>query len=100
LGACAGLIPAPRAAATLPAPAANGTIYYRSDRTGDAEIYGLNPDGSVTRLTNSPGFDDQADVSPRGTRIAFTSHRTGTYQVWSMNTDGSDPVDLSNSPAT
>jgi Tol biopolymer transport system component len=49
--------------------------------------------GDVRRLTTSPGFDDQAAVSPDGQQIAFTRIRlslTGfSADLYAMNADGS-----------
>jgi Tol biopolymer transport system component len=47
-------------------------------------------DGRLRRLTDSPGYDAEAVVSPDGTRIAFTSERDGDLDVYTMNADGSD----------
>lgn len=52
----------------------------------------------VRRLTNSPGYDAEATVSPVGDRIVFTSTRTGDIELFSMALDGSDLRQLTNSP--
>jgi len=55
------------------------------------EIYAANADGSEPRnLTNSPGYDAEATVSPAGDRIVFTSSRDGDIDLYAMNLDGSD----------
>jgi Tol biopolymer transport system component len=55
------------------------------------DIYVANADGSEPRnLTNSPGYDAEATVSPKGDRIVFTSSRDGDIDLYSMNLDGSD----------
>jgi Tol biopolymer transport system component len=62
------------------------------------DIYRARPDGSeVSRLTNSPGYDAEATVSPAGDRIVFTSTRDGDLDIYSMKNDGSDVVRLTDS---
>lgn len=42
------------------------------------------------QLTNTPGYDAEATVSPKGDRIVFTSMRDGDLDLYTMNIDGSD----------
>ncbi len=57
----------------------------------DFDIYTARPDGSdLRRLTDSPGYDAEATVSPDGRRIVFTSVRDGDLDIYTMNVDGSD----------
>jgi Tol biopolymer transport system component len=59
------------------------------------DIYRSRPDGSeISKLTDSPGYDAEATVSPIGDRIVFTSMRDGDLDLYSMNLDGSDVVRL------
>jgi Tol biopolymer transport system component len=44
----------------------------------------------IKQLTNTPGYDAEATVSPKGDKIVFTSDRTGDLELWTMNIDGSD----------
>lgn len=44
----------------------------------------------VRRLTESPGYDAEAVLSPDGNTIAFTSMRSGDLELWTMNTDGTE----------
>jgi Tol biopolymer transport system component len=44
----------------------------------------------VRRLTDTPGYDAEATVSPKGDRIVFTSTRDGDLDLYTMNLDGSD----------
>lgn len=55
-------------------PDSAGRIAFSSNRSGTAQIYLMNEDGSgQTRLTNSAPFDDMHPAwSPDGRRIAFT----------------------------
>jgi TolB protein len=47
--------------------------------------------GNIKRqLTNTPGYDAEAVLSPKGDKILFTSDRTGDLELWTMNLDGSN----------
>jgi Tol biopolymer transport system component len=53
------------------------------------EIYTSTPDGkNIKNLTNSPGYDAEATVSPNGKKIIFTSDRDGDIELYSMDTNG------------
>jgi TolB protein len=55
----------------------------------DYELYTANADGSdIKRLTNVPGYDAEATVSPDGKKIVFTSGRDGDLDLYSMDIDG------------
>ena len=41
------------------------------------------------RLSNTPGYDAEATVSPKGDKIVFTSVRSGDLELYTMNLDGS-----------
>ena len=42
----------------------------------------------VAQLTNTPGYDAEATVSPKGDKIVFTSDRSGDLELWTMDIDG------------
>src|SRR5690606_16726227 len=44
----------------------------------------------VKRLTDTPGYDAEATVSPKGDKIVFTSTRNGDLDLYTMNIDGTD----------
>jgi dipeptidyl aminopeptidase/acylaminoacyl peptidase len=44
----------------------------------------------VKKLTDTPGYDAEATVSPKGDKIVFTSTRSGDLELWTMNIDGSN----------
>ncbi|MFA6109880.1 MAG: choice-of-anchor D domain-containing protein, partial [Candidatus Latescibacterota bacterium] len=68
------------------------------DEAGGGEIYSMLPDGTgVTRLTNSPGIDNQPAWSPNGARLAFKSTRDGDTEIYTMQADGSGVVRLTTS---
>jgi TolB protein len=55
----------------------------------DYDLWTANLDGSdPRRLTDSPGYDAEAVVSPDGKRIVFTSARGGDLDLWTMDRDG------------
>jgi TolB protein len=84
-----------------PAFSPDGTkLAFASNRHGNWEIYVLDADRKVTRLTNNQ-FEDRNPVwSPDGTQIAFHSSRDGNREIYVMNADGSDQTNLTNSPDT
>lgn len=59
------------------------------------DIYTARPDGSnIRKMTDTPGYDAEATVSPVGDKIVFTSTRTGDPEIYTMNLDGSDQTQL------
>lgn len=54
------------------------------------DIFVSNTKGKlIKQLTNTPGYDAEATVSPKGDKIVFTSTRSGDLELWIMNIDGS-----------
>ena len=65
----------------------------------DYEIYTATPDGKdIKNLTNSPGYDAEATISPDGRKIVFTSERDGDLELYSMGIDGKNVKRLTNEP--
>jgi dipeptidyl aminopeptidase/acylaminoacyl peptidase len=86
---------AERAASAEDVTGSVGLVAFPSARTGDREIYVMNPDGSdVRRLTFHTSEELTPMVSPDGQRILFSSDRDGNMEIYVMNADGSDPVNL------
>lgn len=57
----------------------------------DFDIFVADLEGRiVAQLTDEPGYDAEATVSPDGQKIVFTSTRSGDLELYTMNTDGSD----------
>ncbi len=55
------------------------------------DIYVADLKGKITKqLTNTPGYDAEAVLSPKGDKILFTSDRTGDLELWTMNLDGTN----------
>ncbi|MEQ8909229.1 MAG: hypothetical protein RIC95_08555 [Vicingaceae bacterium] len=44
----------------------------------------------VAQLTDEPGYDAEATVSPKGDKIVFTSMRTGDLELFTCDIDGSN----------
>jgi TolB protein len=71
-----------------------GMIVFVGDRTGQAELYAIRPDGSgLVRLTDGSlaGVEDPA-VSPDGRTVAFTARppEAPRPDIFLMDADGSD----------
>ena len=55
------------------------------------DIYVSDLKGAIRQqLTDTPGYDAEATVSPKGDRIVFTSMRDGDMELYTMALDGSD----------
>jgi len=55
------------------------------------DIFVADLEGTITgQLTNEPGYDAEATVSPKGDKIVFTSTRSGDLELYTMNIDGSN----------
>ncbi|MEZ5347088.1 MAG: hypothetical protein R2681_16190 [Pyrinomonadaceae bacterium] len=53
------------------------------------DIFAADKNGkNVKQLTNSPGYDAEATVSPDGKKIVFTSTRDGDLDIYTMNRNG------------
>ena len=75
---------------------AAGHLVFASYRDGDEEIYmGKNDLSGLKRLTTSSGTDEQPNLSPDGSRIAFVSARSGTPRIWTMDSTGANQTALS-----
>ena len=55
------------------------------------DIFTADMDGNILQqLTDTPGYDAEATLSPDGSLIVFTSIRSGDLELYTMKTDGSD----------
>ncbi len=55
----------------------------------DFDVVTAKADGSgIARLTDTPGYDAEATVSPDGKAIVFTSVRDGDLEIYTMDIDG------------
>jgi TolB protein len=72
-----------------PTPATNGRYLWPIYSTYD--IYLADTQGKIVKqLTNEPGYDAEATLSPQGDRIVFTSMRSGDLELWCMNLEGGE----------
>ncbi len=63
------------------------------------DIYKADLNGNVVaKLTNEPGYDAEAVISPIGDKIVFTSVRSGDLELWTMDLDGSNLNQITNTP--
>ncbi len=55
------------------------------------DIFISDLEGNITKqLTDEPGYDAEATLSPQGDKIVFTSMRTGDLELYTMDIDGSN----------
>ncbi len=54
--------------------------------------------GELVRLTDTPGYDAEATVSPDGETIVFTSARDGDLDIYTMDLDGGNVTRLTDTP--
>ncbi len=63
------------------------------------DIVTAHADGSdARRLTETPGYDAEATLSPDGKTLVFTSVRDGDLEIYTMKADGSDVKRLTHEP--
>ncbi len=63
------------------------------------DVFAANADGSdLVQLTDEPGYDAEATISPDGTKIVFTSVRDGDLEIYVMDADGSNVTRLTHEP--
>ena len=63
----------------------------------DFDIFVSDLNGSIkTQLTNTPGYDAEATVSPNGKMIVFTSMRSGDLELYTMGVDGLNVKQVTN----
>lgn len=70
-----------------PKPKREGPYRWALD---DYDLFAARIDGQeMQRLTNTPGYDAEATVSPDGKTIIWTSVRDGDLDIYAMDLDGS-----------
>ncbi len=93
--ACAGLAacsdePTPSPAESEAAPPSGERIVYSSLRPGNWDIFYFAGAGAAPRrLTDHPGLDYDATLSPDGRWVVFTSERRGNPDLYALELEGS-----------
>ena len=73
----------------VPEPRADGKYVWPIYE--DYNIFVSDLQGNIVdTLTNRPGYDAEATVSPKGDKIVFTSDRSGDLELFTMDIDGSN----------
>ena len=75
--------------------AAQRGIIFASNRTGNGDIYVVDPSGGpATQLTSGAAIDAEPEWSPSGDKIVFSSTRSGNVEIFVMNANGTGVVRL------
>jgi Tol biopolymer transport system component len=82
---------------TDPSWGANGRIIFTSKRSGTAQLYTINPDGSnlIGPITNQ-GESFLAKWNTAANRIVFVSNRDGNNEIYTMRQGGEEQTRLTN----
>ena len=76
----------------------NGKIVFTSERDGNGHLYVLALDGTLTRITDGPGYDYFASWSPRTNEIAFSRDDSSGTDLYLIRADGSGERRLTTTP--
>lgn len=86
------------ASGDTPPPAPDKSHGYVWPLYEEYEIYVKDLEtGSIENITNSPGYDAEATVSPDGTKIVFTSMRDGNPELYVMDLKTREAKRITNS---
>jgi TolB protein len=81
--------------ASAATPGATERIVYSSLRPGNWDVfYFAQPGAAPRRLTEHPGLDYDAVLSPDGRWVVFTSERRGNPDLYALELDGSSQLRL------
>jgi Tol biopolymer transport system component len=74
-----------------PAPAPRADRKYLWAVYPEFDVFVATEAGKIQKqLTDAPGYDAEATVSPKGDKIVFTSDRSGDLELWIMDVDGNN----------
>ncbi|MEP7322015.1 MAG: hypothetical protein ABI761_08845 [Saprospiraceae bacterium] len=80
-----------------PAPERSPTGKYVWAVYESFDIYVADLNGNISkRLTNTPGYDAEATLSPKGDKIVFTSVRNGDLDLYTMDINGENIHQVTN----
>jgi Tol biopolymer transport system component len=71
-----------------PAIAANGYLYFTSNRNGKAAIFFMNQKGKVSQVTPCNQYDSWSPAIAANGYLYFTSNRNGKAAIFYMNQKG------------
>ncbi len=78
-----------------PAPKRGDADHYVWPIYPEYDIFVADLDGNIIQqLTDEPGYDAEATVSPDGEKIVFTSTRSGDLELYIMDKDGSNVTQI------
>jgi Tol biopolymer transport system component len=76
------------------------SVAFFSARTGNNEIFVMNPDGTDPhRISEDPASDVDPAISRNGQHIIFTSNRSGNNDIFIVGSAGGTAVNLTKHPA-
>jgi TolB protein len=83
---------------TEAAYAADGQIYFVSDRSGGPQIYRMSGSGGdPTRVTFKGDYNISPSISPDGKTLAYVSRRGGKFQLFSLDLNTGNETALTDS---
>ena len=79
----------------------DGKVVFRSDKSGNSNLWIMNSDGSDRRqlTVNADVLDLGLCVSPDGQHIVFASQRSGKIRIWQVDANGGNLSQLTDGEA-
>jgi len=76
-------------------PVPSGILAFSSSRTGNADIYIINADGTgLVRITTSRAHESEPAWSPDGSRFVYESERSGRWMLFTSTQYGEEETQL------